>query len=109
MAGICRVPDQRAVRGHQRSSGNIPIVDEAWKREIPAGKRIRDPVHVGPDLVDAVGVGRITLKTDPAPVGQRLEYVRGGVLIDSHSHPAPGLKLSEASIRAEVSCRCPII
>ena len=40
----------------------------------------------------------IALKTDAAAVGQRLELVEGGVLIDAHGHMASGLDLREGAV-----------
>jgi hypothetical protein len=62
---------------------------EAWQREVAATECAGNLPHVRSNLSHTGNVGSISLEGDAATIGQRLEPVPGGVLIDAHgSMPA---------------------
>jgi hypothetical protein len=73
-------------------------VDEAGEGEIAAAKRARDCPHMRSDLGYARRIGSGALERDPAPVGQRLEAVEGGVLIYAHGCVAARLNRREGAV-----------
>ena len=92
------VPDARPAGGHDRSSGHLPIMDEAGNCKVAASEGAGDQSHVSPDLRHTSRVAWVALKADAAAVRQRLEVVKGGVLIDTHGHVAAGLGLIEGAV-----------
>lgn len=92
------IADLGAPGRHHAGSRDLPGMDLPGKRKVALPERGSDPLHVGSDLGHPCAVAGIALKTDAAAVGQRLELVEGGVLIDAHGHLASGLDLREGAI-----------
>jgi hypothetical protein len=92
------VSNQGAPGGHHGSAGNRLGVNEAGKGEITPAKPDGDVLHVGADGGGSGGIHAVALQHDAAPVGQGLEYMRGGVLIDAHGDGATPLHRRERAV-----------
>lgn len=69
---------------HHGRAGHLHGVHDPGQGEIPSRKPPRDIRHVESDRGHPLRVGHLALQHDAPAVGQGLEDVGGGVLIDSH-------------------------
>ena len=92
------VSDPGPAGSHHGRSGHVTVVDEAGQSKVATCERHGDPAHVRSDFCHAGGVARVALKTDAAPVGQRLESMRGGVLIYTHGGVTPSLDQRKGAV-----------
>lgn len=96
--GIRAVADPRSARRHGRGSRDRAIMHEARDGEVPPPKGRGDLRHVSPDLGDAGWIIPFTHQGDAPAISQRLEAMRGGVLVYSHGQVASGLHQGEGAI-----------
>ena len=96
--GVRQVSNDRAPGGHYRGAGNRLRMDETGKREIAPAEPDRDVLHMGTDGGGPGGVDAVALEHDPAAVGQRLEHMRRGVLIDAHGDGAASLHRNKPAV-----------
>lgn len=96
--GIDDVADISRVGRHDVRAGDGLRMDEAGDGEVPVLEPGRDVLEMGPDDRGACRVDGVTLKDDTAAIGERLEDVRGGVLIHSHPHCTAPLQLGIGGI-----------
>jgi len=81
---VCPVSDEGFTSTHHGRPRNISGVHEAGYREVSLRKGAHNAAHVFADPGDTCRVGGIAYQADAPAVGERLEVVRGGVLIDAH-------------------------
>jgi hypothetical protein len=94
------VADRGAALRHYVSARHLLRVHLKWLAEIAGAKRGLDVAHVCADRGYGSGVTRVVaIQHDPPTVGQVLEYVRGGVLIDAHDVRAARLHRGEVLVR----------
>src|SRR5439155_1996103 len=88
--------DRAAVGRHNRSSRYNLGMDRERFGEIARAERRLDVAHVPPNLRDGGAIrGVVALQHDAAAVGEILEDVRGGVLVDTHDVRAARLHRGE--------------
>jgi hypothetical protein len=95
-----RVGNVIPARGHDGGSRDVPHVNESRRAEVAHLERGRDRTQVPADLCDAGRVVDITHELDPPSVRERVEVVRGGVLVDAHRLPPALLDADEPGIRS---------
>jgi hypothetical protein len=71
---------------------------ETGNLKVAAREGAGDVPHVLANAGDAGRIGLVPLEGDPASLGQALEDMPRGVLIDPHRHVAARLKLGEGAI-----------
>ena len=71
---------------------------ETGDPKVAAREGAGDVPHVLANACDAGCIGLVPLEGDSASIGQALEDMRRGVLVDPHRHVAARLKLREGAI-----------
>jgi hypothetical protein len=92
--------DRAATFCHDPCSRHGLVVDLERFGEIARAERALDVAHVRANRRDGGAIcGVVALQDDPAAVGEILENVRGGVLVDAHDMSAAGLHRGEVVVR----------
>jgi hypothetical protein len=89
--GLHRVADACAPGGHRCRTRHRLCVHEPRQPKVPIRELGRDLLHVPPDLGSSRAVIGVALQLDSAAVGQGLEDVARGVLIDTHGNASTRL------------------
>ena len=88
-----RISDVFSQPLHYAGSGNFSSrMDEAGQRKVSATECIRDGPHVSPNGCLSLWIGLLRLENHASAIGQRLENVLRGVLVDTHRCLAALLK-----------------